>query len=846
MRVATITLRLVALGVLAQAPSAGAQSFVGAGGPTERLTVPPSGNALRRAAAPESGPRAAIPADPLRQPVLTTSAPARRLPATTGGFRLEGEEDALRFPVYVTEAQSRGRPRLRVSYLSAISVAPEASELVASVNGIVVGRTRIQAPGAVKVVEFELPEGSLKLGYNAIDLSASQRHRVDCSLDATYELWTQIDPSRSGLVVPPVAAGGIELKDLAALEPDDSGALPVRVVVNDKPSLPRLERIFHAVEAIGLVGRIARPIVEFGPLMPGRAGINLLVGTASELRGSPDLESIGPVTGPKLAMLPPREDRAPTLVVSGTSYDEVEAAIAILARGTEPYGTSRGLKAAALLRGVAVTSGDRVPLQSLGVSTREFSGRLLRTSFDVHLPADFLPADYGKVMLNLAGAYASGLAPEARILVDLNGRNAASVPLPQTRGEVFENNTIPLPLSLWRPGLNRVDIAAQVPVPADATCGLGGPDLKRERFLFLDRTSLSIPNLARTAKVPDLAATTSGAVPFVEGRRRPRIVLPTLDRDTVAAGAMMAARLASAAGRMIDFELANETQSGTGATLIVAPVRSLAPASLSGLGLDPDQVRRIWEARAETSRASGQSGSVPAPTLDRMRRNVPPRCSLPDLTLRVAGPVPPRAASSSSPADGRPAVTRATFDGDLATKWDETLRTRHPLVEAAGDMVERASSTFRDLLGESRGWLDSGEPVKSLNVPPSASLVLAQGFLSTQGANDSFDDTTTLVTAPNAILLKASVACLIDPEVWSKVGGRFAFLNAADGRLDTIEPDSVRLIATQDRSVSNLRLVAAGWLSMNPIFYVALALGLALCLGLSTTVMVRNVGRRNR
>jgi cellulose synthase operon protein B len=127
-------------------------------------------------------------------------------------------------------------------------------------------------------------------------------------------------------------------------------------------------------------------------------------------------------------------------------------------------------------------------------------------------------------------------------------------------------------------------------------------------------------------------------------------------------------------------------------------------------------------------------------------------------------------------------------------------------------------------------------------VPPRASLILAQGL---SGPGPGFDDATTLITAPNPLLLKASAACLIDPEIWSRIGGRFAFLDAADGRLDTVEPESVRIVETQPSSIRNLRLVAAGWLSMNPVAYAVLALGLALCLGLTTASMVRHVGRRN-
>ncbi|KQP47166.1 cellulose biosynthesis cyclic di-GMP-binding regulatory protein BcsB [Methylobacterium sp. Leaf106] len=834
---------LTALGLVVSTPESRAQSFLGSG-PTERFSVPPVGDAMRRPEAPPP-PRASPPPEEARRDTPAARiAPARRLAATTDGFRMEGEEATLRFPVYLTEAQTRGRPRLRISYLSAISVAPEASELTVSVNGAVVGRTSIQAPGAVKVVEFEIPEGSLKLGYNSVSLQASQRHRVDCSLNATYELWTQIDPSRSGLVIAPVAAASLELKDLPALEPDDSGALPVRVVANDKPNLPRLERMIHAVEAVGLIGRIARPVVEFGPPMTGRAGLNLIVGTAAELREMPDLESIGATGGPRLVVLPPRPDRAPTLVVSGTSYAEIEEAIASLARGGEVYGTPAGLKAASLARGTVMEGDETVSLQSLGVSTREFSGRLLRTAFDVYLPADFLPADYGKVMLNLAGAYASGLTSEARILVDLNGSNAASVPLAQTRGEVFENNTIPLPLARWRPGLNRVAIMAQVPTPADETCGLNATDSKRERFLILDRASLSIPTLARAARIPDLAATTSGALAFVKSERRPRLVLPTLDKDTVAAAATLAARLAGAAGRMIDFELAGDLQGGSsGPTLVVGPVRSLSPATLSGLGLDPDQIKSIWQARAETARAPGQSGSVPAPTLDRLRRNLPPRCSLPELILRPAPVSPPPVASAG---ETRRAPQARLSDGDLVTKWDETLRARHPLLEAADGVVERAGALVNSLVGDPRALFSAAPSTPAtVTVPPGASLLMAQGFPSKAAVPSGFDGSVTVVTAPNALLLKASMACLVDPEVWSRIDGRFAFLDASDGSLETVGARNVDLIETKTRSLSNIRLVTAGWLSMNPAIYVALTLGLALLLGLTTTSLVRNIGRKN-
>ncbi|SOR31283.1 Putative CelB-like protein (fragment) [Methylorubrum extorquens] len=336
-----------------------AQSFLGTG-PAERLTVPPTGDALRKqspapAQAPARAPTSSAPptptaqgrpsapdsADSGRRPqIQATIAPARRLPAGTRGFRLSGEEDVLQYPVYLTEGQARGAARLRVSYLSAISVAPEGSELTGLVNGTKVGWTRIQAPGAVKVVEFAIPDGVLKAGYNAVTLTASQRHRVDCGIEATYELWTQIDPSRSGLVIAPAA--DLDLKSLAALEPDESGALPMGVLLNEKPTLPRLERMIGAVQALAVVSRLARPAVSFGPPLAGRSGVNLLVGTAAEIRGTDGVEDLGPITGPRLALLPPRGSRAPTLVVTGLGPDDVRAATAQLAAAGDAGGSGPG------------------------------------------------------------------------------------------------------------------------------------------------------------------------------------------------------------------------------------------------------------------------------------------------------------------------------------------------------------------------------------------------------------------------------------------------------------------------------------------------------------------------
>ncbi len=98
----------------------------------------------------------------------------------------------------------RRRParRVRLSYSNAISVMPETSRLTIFVNDIQVAQTPIAAASDPGGVDVELPKGLLTAGYNRVRIAVSQRHRVDCSLEATYELWTQLDPAASGSDLP--------------------------------------------------------------------------------------------------------------------------------------------------------------------------------------------------------------------------------------------------------------------------------------------------------------------------------------------------------------------------------------------------------------------------------------------------------------------------------------------------------------------------------------------------------------------------------------------------------------------------------------------------------------------
>ncbi len=782
---------------------------------------------------------------PAREPPSATL--IRHLPNTMQGYRLGGEIGTSEWPIFLTEAQARQKLRFRVAYLSAVSVMPEASKLTVSVNDKVVGETQIRAPSSVASAEFEIPENLVKPGFNAVRLSVQQRHRVDCSLAATYELWTQIDPSQTGFVLPRADAGVASLGDLAALLPDQQGALPIRAVVSAKSSPTTIERIIVAAQTISLLGRFEQPLVDFGPLADGDDGVNLAVGIYADLVKIPGLESIGDVRGPRAMLLPPRGGRRTTIVVTGTSEEQLTQALAQLAVAAEPKGTEAGLRAAAAFPGYRVVGGQRIMLRDLGFSSQEFSGRFFRLAFNIIMPPDFYPADYAKVIIAMAGGYGPGLQTrDAQILVKVGGRNAASIRLPKSTGDVFKQNEIPLPLGLLRPGLNRIEIEALVPSLSDSNCDPMTAIDGARRFLFLDTTEFILPHIARIARMPDLAVTASGGFPYASSGVRPILFIPTPDKETVGAAATIAARMAVSAGAAVDFKFTIlPPAKGSGATLLVAPARALDPAMMRNIGLDPDAVRQAWEKRAETPPKPTDELLSQLEALARNRlvlqRNFPAACNLPKppggfvqaSKPALRGPLPaPPSGRGGAPGSG---------DQGLLQEWNENVRQKNVWLSGVMESINGARDWFRTKAGDVQGWFSG----KFDNTPPPSPLTSQSSLLLVQSIlGGTSDDIWTVVTAPNAGILAESVACLVDPRVWTQVSGRISALDGSEGAVTSSPSATARFIATQPLLLRNVRLIAAGWLSNNTGVFVLLGLSSALVLSGATTWLIRSLGRR--
>ena len=91
-------------------------------------------------------------------------------------------------------------------------------------------------------------------------------------------------------------------------------------------------------------------------------------------------------------------------------YADIESLEGEFTQVEPARGTEAGLRAVAAFPGYPVSAGQTVSLRALGLQSAEFSGRFFRTGFNIVMPPDFYPADYGEAVITLAGGYAPGCA----------------------------------------------------------------------------------------------------------------------------------------------------------------------------------------------------------------------------------------------------------------------------------------------------------------------------------------------------------------------------------------------------------------------------------------------------
>ncbi|KAA3511540.1 cellulose biosynthesis cyclic di-GMP-binding regulatory protein BcsB [Agrobacterium rosae] len=746
---------------------------------------PPARVAPVSPAAPgASAPLNASPAVPTR---LAAGSPddRRRYILPFSDLSLSGETDQRQWTLHLTQDQAKSAVSLNIGYQNAIVVAPESSNLEVSVNNVPLERKSVSSPDAEGNVTMTIPPGALQAGANIVSLGVQQRHRTDCTIQSTYDLWTEVSPASTYISFNSDVGSRFDtIDDIQATGADPAGLTSIEIVAPGLANPVSAPPLLRLAQAIALRTQMPNQNVTFSTTLPTERKAGTLVviaGTSREIatatRSVPPEALAGPYAGFENNVVP----GVSALIVSGPTPQAVQTAIESLSSSVErPVGTSRAAlstKAWHTPDAPLVMSDRRLPLSALGVRSSEFSGRRFRTEFTIGAPADFYASAYGEATLLLDAAYSNEILPGSHIDVYVNGNIASTVPVSNRGGGIFRHLPINVTMRHFVPGVNTIAIEAVLVTEADNACLPGAPANQTPRFALFDTSELHIPNYAMIGRAPDLAAMNGVGQPYREGGQPVAVWLERVDVDTMSAAATLLSRLALAGGHPVPVEL------------------------------------------VATPAAVGDRNALFFGTLAQM-----PQGLVTQLDLASASQV----AWKESENAVQPAQTDQLFDD-----WRQRVD---------GGVWQGQVSSFEE-------WLKRNFDISSdtLRFLPGAEQVYTPPgnvtFMLAQGMSPGGEGVWTMATAPTSEDLRTGMAAIVEQKRWSALAGRVATYDATSDKVETIAAEQPAFIVTRPFSFSNWRLIAANWLSTNTLSYSLVFIGFLTLLGCVTFLMLRGMGR---
>jgi len=779
------------------------------------VTVPPAPSPV---ASPATAPESI--AAPQTEPALPANLDRRYIvPFST--MRLEGEMDQRAWAIYLTADQASQAARLDVSFKSAIVVMPEASRLRVSINNEPVLETALSSSESFRDAIAMVPPGLLQAGANTIRFQVAQRHRTDCSVPSTYELWTEIDPAATSLTF---ARGDAprslrSMDDLPTVGFNGKGVTSIHVIAPASNQVAIAPPLLKLVQAITLAGNYPNPVVTVSDSVTapdGDGSLTVVLGVASEINTILTNAPADAGTRPIVGFVDDEQLGSSVLVVSGANWSQIGTAIDSMASGVDrPTNVSRAtLNTAPWLSPDVrfVTGRDSFRIADAGAATQEFSGRRFRAEFAVGVPSDFYAQAYGEATLLLDAAYTSAVRPASHIDIYVNDQIAATTRITRQQGGIYREFPIQVPLRHFKPGVNRISINAMLDTAEDAACAPGGSTAGGQRFVLFDTTTFAMPAFARIGRRPNLAAFAGTGFPYNRPVEPSALVMGRADPQIYSAAASLLARMAQQAGRIIPLVPTPATGVGDRSAIFVGTAAQI-PANVLSQVRVAEGIRTSW--RDETGAGNRVLPAATAAGFEAL-----------DGALRRPGAEVSQAPLATAETEN----TDATFN-----RWRNEIGGGGLQGQMAGleGWLQRnfdiSFSTFRLRNTEMSAY----EP------HPKTTLIVAQQ------ASPNGGGTWTVVTAPSEDRLISGIHTITGIQRWPELSGPLTTYSATTDTIESRPLSSFEFVWTQPFSLVNLRLIAANWLSSNIVFYALALVGLCVLLGIVTTALLRRFGRRS-
>ncbi len=744
-------------------------------------------------AKPSPEQQAPSPANQTTAPAVAQPSPARgpsiRYIIPQDSLSFSGENGEKTWAVFITEEQAASPVSLSLTYQNSLVVAPEWSSLTLAINNARVITEPVQSSEGQKTLTVDIPQGILKAGLNTFRMATSLRHRTDCTVQSTYELWTEVIPSKTYLSFADDGARRLsKIDDIRAVGVDASGNTTFNIVVPAVDRMAATAPMLHLAGALAVLANMPNQLVNISAGLPNEqspGALTVLLGTDDELQ---DISgSFTPIT-PGAALAAFVDDPATggsVLRLHGPDWQTVTNAVASVVDPLKrDVSVPRSFLATQTWRSPDVPlmlGASRMKFNELGVETRNFNGRRLRTEFAIGVPSDFYANEYGKATILLDAAYSEDVLPGSQINIYVNDNIAATLPITTAGGEILRHFPIHFTMRHFRPGANMITLEAVLNTKSDAACEPGAGASTVTRFALFDTSEFVMPTFARIGTLPNLAGLSGTSYPYGRSDKPLPVVLNNEGEKSLSAAATLLARMSVAAGRPLEVDPRATANSAVNSNaLFVGAIPQIQSTVLTQTGIN-ENTRTVW---------SDVRGVQPA---------------------------------------AEAADTRTEFD-----QWRERLAGRgwRGQISSFDDWLNR---TFNISLASFTFHAGGEEPY----TPEQAATLLVA-----QKPNPAGNGVWTLATSATDEHLLLGIRAITQQDRWSKLGGHISIYKAATDEMQKVAVGEFTFMPTQPLTFSNLRLIIANWLSGNILSFSLLLIVVSALLGIATSRLLSNLGRR--
>lgn len=468
--------------------------------------------------------------------------PFSRLRVKSGPIRLDGSRNEAMLVVPVSSREQISDLELALYVTNSISLTRR-SQMAVSVNGSVIGQVAFSPEHPETRARIAVPRELIKPGYNRIKFTVAQHYTEKCEDPTAPELWSEIDTTRSHISykVKPHAINP-QLSELPLLM--DKRLITNYTLVVATPGVPGNDLLM----AGGFVSQAAALSREYAPVVirntlvtpvkpeanekKHKTGIDalpedtfggndgVLLGVRDQLKPWLDKSTYERAAQPLLALFPfgKNGDRF-VLVVTGADAAQVRQAAEALVKA---YATLPPVRMSNIAELAATTIKKRPTL--LSGQTQAFSGFGFTTvtrqgiypqsmNLRFWVPADRFARPNSELNLHLHMAYGAGFGPQATLNVFLNSNFEHAIHLTESKGAVYYDYRIPVPVSSLSPGWNELEFRPNM-TPSRDTGACQAVYTDNLLLTLFDDSYLESDDMGRLAQLPDLSLFARTAFPF--------------------------------------------------------------------------------------------------------------------------------------------------------------------------------------------------------------------------------------------------------------------------------------------------------------------------------------------